>query len=97
MQAQDRLGNPPTRPIALAATLGIALAAALFAVMLFTGVLHTAPMAKTSAHVTVFAATPHDQAPDAKDRNDIYSRALSSRFDNQSPDAQERNVQLSGR
>jgi hypothetical protein len=97
MQAQDRLVSRPTRPIALAATLAVAPAVALFAVMLFTGVLHTAPTSKTSAHVTVFSATPHDQASDAKERNDIYSRALSSRFNNQSPDAQERNVQLSGR
>lgn len=96
MQAQDRLVSRPTRPIALAAALAVACALALFAVALFTGVLHNTQTSRTSSLITVFSPTLHDQAPDAKDRNDIYARALSSRFNNQSPDAQERNLRLSG-
>jgi hypothetical protein len=95
MQAQNRLVSRPTRPIALAGMLAVAFAVALFAVALFTGVMHTAQPAKTNSHVTVFSPTLHDQAPDAKDRNAIYSQALSARYKNQSPDAQDRNLQLS--
>jgi hypothetical protein len=43
------------------------------------------------------SAVPHEQAPDTQDRNAAYSRSLSPKFDNQSPDAEERNLTLSGR
>jgi hypothetical protein len=94
MQAQDRLVSRPTRPIALAAMLAVALGVALLVVALFTSGAHSAQPAKTSSHVAVFSPTLHDQAPDAKDRNAIYSQALAARYKNQSPDAQDRNIQI---
>jgi hypothetical protein len=50
-------------------------------------------------HTTIGTQTviSHEQAPDAIDRNDAYARVQSSEFDNQSPDARDRNIQLSGR
>lgn len=89
MHAQGRLVNRSTRPMAFGILVAVALAVALFA-----GVLHH-PQASISTPPQ--AAISHQQAPDALDRNDAYSKALSARFANLSPDAQERNVQLSGR
>jgi hypothetical protein len=54
--------------------------------------------AGTSATSPQVLSTSSDrQAPDAKERNDIYAAALAERFKNQSPDAQERNERTSGR
>ena len=96
MQAQNRLISVPTRQLALGAALVLAIA--LLVIVLFATRQHNLPASSsTSSHVAVLSAAPDNQAPDAKERNDIYSRALAQRFSNQSPDAQERNEKLSGR
>ena len=95
MQAQNRLISVPTRQLALGAAL--VLAVALLVLVLVASRQHNVPAPSTSSHVAVLSAAPDNQAPDAKERNDIYSRALAQRFSNQSPDAQERNQKLSGR
>jgi hypothetical protein len=41
-------------------------------------------------------ALPHEQAPDAAERNGVYYEALCGGFDDMSPDARDRNIQLSG-
>ena len=73
-----------------------------------------------SSHAGATAVAPHEQAPDAAERNDIYAQAIAarqgsltsdagdrnvelgyrellSRFNDPSPDAQERNIQLISR
>ena len=95
MQAQNRSVSVPTRPLALGAALVVA--AAFFVVVLFSGVLNNVRSFTPSPHIAVLSSTLDNQPPDAKERNDIYSRALSQRFNNQSPDAQERNSRLVGR
>lgn len=95
MLAQNRLISVPTRQVALGAAL--VLAVALLVLVLFASRQHNTPASTTSSHVGVSSTAPDNQAPDAKERNDIYSRALAQRFSNQSPDAQERNGKLSGR
>jgi hypothetical protein len=94
MQAQNRLISVPTRQLALGAAL--VLAVALLGLVLFASRQHNAPASTTGAHVAVLSTASDNQAPDAKERNDIYSRALAQRFSNQSPDARERNEKLSG-
>jgi hypothetical protein len=91
MQAQSRLVSVPTRQISLAATLVAAIA--LLALVLFASTLRNVQPATTGGD----AAVTHQQAPDAQDRNDAYSQALEARFKNQSPDGQERNLQLNRR
>jgi len=95
MQAQNRFVSFPTRQLALGAVLVVA--AALLVLVLFASVHHNARISTASSHTTVLSSTADNQAPDAKERNNIYSRALAQRFDNQSPDAQERNETLSRR
>lgn len=92
MQIQNRLVSRRTRSIAVAVAFGIALVALVF----LTSGQHIARTSTPSTRVAALS-TPNDQAPDAQERNDLYSQALATRFKNQSPDAQERNQQLAGR
>ena len=91
MQAQNRLVSVPTRQVSLAASLVAAVA--LLALVVFASSLRNVSPPTASGQTVVV----HQQAPDAQDRNDAYSQALEARFKNQSPDGQERNVQLSRR
>lgn len=92
MQAQNRPVSRRTRPIPLA----VAFVIALFAIVFFTSGQHVARTSPPSVHLAVLS-TPNNQAPDAQERNDLYSQALAAKYRNQSPDAQERNQQLAGR
>jgi hypothetical protein len=95
MQAQNRLVSFPPRQLALGAALVVA--AALLVLVLLASVHNNPRIPSGNSHTTALSSTQHDQAPDAKERNDIYSQALAQRFYNQSPDAQERNETLSSR
>jgi hypothetical protein len=90
MEGQDRLVTRPTRPLVYGIALAASIAIAVLAFVLVTVVMHDARTATTSPGV--ITSSSH-QAPDAKERNDIYAQALAERYRNLSPDAQERNEQ----
>jgi hypothetical protein len=95
MEAQNRLVSRPTRPLAFGITLAVALVVAVLALVVATVLMQGAGTSATSPQV--LSTSSDRQAPDAKERNDIYAAALAERFKNQSPDAQERNERTSGR
>ena len=95
MEIQDRIVNRSSGRVAFAAGMVVALAVVLVAALVTAGVLHQRASIPTSG--PTFAGTmPHQQAPDAAERNGIYYAALCSGFDDASPDARDRNIQLSG-
>lgn len=96
MEAQDRLISRPTRPLMFGIAVAIALAIAVMALLVATVVMQGARTSATGSQGAMSTASER-QAPDAKERNDIYAAALAERFKNLSPDAQERNERANGR
>ena len=95
MEIQDRLVNRSSGRVAFAAGMVVALAMVLVAALVTAGVLHHRTSISTSG-ATLTATMPHQQAPDAAERNGVYYAALCSGFNDASPDARDRNIQLSG-
>lgn len=95
MEAQDRLVSRPTRPLIFGIAVAIAIAIGVLALMFAAVVMQGAAPPATSPQV--LSTSSDRQAPDAKERNDIYAAALAERFKNMSPDAQERNERTNGR
>ena len=95
MEIQDRLVNRSSGRAAFAAAVVVALAVFLVAALATGGVFRQRTSISTSG-ATLTATVPDQQAPDAAERNSIYYAALCSGFNDASPDARDRNIQLSG-
>jgi hypothetical protein len=96
MEARNRFVMRQASSITVLLVLCVGVALAVF----FATVQHNAQTVSTSPRQNVSSVAPHQQAPDAAERNDIYRQAIYremlARFNDQSPDAQARNIQLSG-
>lgn len=95
MEIQDRLVNRSSGRVAFAAGMVVVLAIVLVAALVTAGVLHQRASIATSG-TTLAATMPHQQAPDAAERNDVYYAARCGGYNDVSPDARDRNIQRSG-
>ncbi len=119
METKSRLAIPWTGSTTSSWLPALVLAIALSAAALFVGIMLLARPVNPAGPTGGASVTQHQVAPDAAERNDIYSAALAARahesadavdrnaqltyrqmlarFNDKSPDAQERNIALSGR
>lgn len=95
MEIQDRLVNRSSGRVAFGAGMVVSLAIVLVAALVTAGVLHQRTSIATSG-ATLAATMPHQQAPDAAERNDVYYAARCGGYNDTSPDARDRNIQRSG-
>jgi hypothetical protein len=76
--------------------LAVVLAVAVLALVVATVVMQGAGTSATSPQPAVVSTSHDNMAPDARELNDYYYRALAERYQKMSPDGAERNEQASG-